>query len=116
MEETKGIILANEDNVIKPTYFSHSPGLTGNSGEIWPNKDYYTYPTNNKPYLIHIKDFEDNIYENLQEEVNSNIFYKTKDINSLEKDSKWFRWSTTLEESDILKISNNIKEIYKNVK
>lgn len=116
VEQTKGIILTNEESVIKPTYFSHSPGVTGNSGEIWANRDYYSYPTENKPYLLHIKDFEDNIYENLQEEVNSNIFYKTKDINSIEKDSKWFRWSTTLEESDILKIGNNIKEIYKNEK
>ncbi|MFR4987400.1 MAG: SpoIID/LytB domain-containing protein, partial [Lachnospirales bacterium] len=116
VEQTKGIILTSEGSVIKPTYFSHSPGVTGNSGEIWANRDYYSYPTENKPYLLHIKDFEDNIYENLQEEVNSNIFYKTKDINSIEKDSKWFRWSTTLEESDILKISDNIKEIYKDEK
>ncbi len=116
VEVTKGQILLSENNVIKPTYFSYSAGVTGNSGDIWADKNYYTYPSENKPYLLHIKDFEENIYENLQEEVNANIFYKTKDVSSIEKNSNWFRWSTTLEESDISKINNNIKELYKTEK
>ncbi len=116
VEVTKGQILVSENNVIKPTYFSYSAGVTGNSGDIWADKNYYTYPSENKPYLLHIKDFEENIYENLQEEVNANIFYKTKDVSSIEKNSNWFRWSTTLEESDISKINANIKELYKTEK
>lgn len=116
VEVTKGQILLSENNVIKLTYFSYSAGVTGNSGDIWADKNYYTYPSENKPYLLHIKDFEENIYENLQEEVNANIFYKTKDVSSIEKNSNWFRWSTTLEESDISKINNNIKELYKTEK
>lgn len=113
---TKGKVLLNENNVIKPTYFSYSSGVTANSGEIWYDKEYYSYPATNKAYLLHIKDFEENIYENLQDDINANIFFKTKDINSVEKDSNWFRWSTTLEESDILKINNNVKELYKTEK
>ena len=116
VNETKGQILTNNNKVIKPIYFGYSAGVTSNSGEIWPDKDYYLYPASNKEYIKHIKDFEESIYENLNEEVNSNIFYKTKDIKSIENDSKWFRWSTTLEEKDILKINENIKEIYKKEK
>ncbi len=112
IKETKGKVLLYQKEVIKPTYFSYSPGVTANSGEIWADKDYYKYPTENKPYLNHIKDFEESIYENLEKEVNANIFYKTKDIKSIENNSKWFRWTTTLEESDISKIKDNIKKIY----
>ena len=114
--ETKGKILTSENKVIKPTYFSYSSGVTANSGEIWADKDYHTYPAENKPYLQHIKDFSETIYENLQDEVNANIFYKTKDIDCIENDSKWFRWTTTLEESEINQINTNIKELYKNEK
>ncbi|WP_250277303.1 SpoIID/LytB domain-containing protein [[Clostridium] colinum] len=116
VSETKGKIITNQNQVANLTYFSYSSGVTANSGEIWSDKSYYSYPSNNKPYLVHIKDFTENIYENLQEEVNANIFYKTKDIDSIEKDSKWFRWSTTLEEKDISKINDNIKQLYKTEK
>lgn len=114
--ETKGKILKSEGQIINPTYFLASGGVTANSGEVWPEKNYLNYPTENKPYLNHIKDFSEDIYGDLSEEINANIFFKTKDINCLEKDGKWFRWTTTLEESDIDKINENIKEIYKTEK
>lgn len=116
VESTKGEIMLNGATPIKPTYFNYSAGVTGNSGEIWSDSKNYIYPTENKSHLLHIKDFTESIYENLQDEINANIFYKTKDIDSIEKNSKWFRWSTTLEQNEIAKINNNIKEIYKTEK
>lgn len=116
INQTKGQILTQEDSIISPTYFGFSAGVFSNSGEIWCSKNFYEYPTENKPYLIYKTDFSENIYENLQQEVNANIFYKTKDIDSIEKDSPWFRWTTTLEENEIMDIAQNILNMYKTEK
>lgn len=116
INETKGQILKQNGNIISPTYFGFSGGVFSNSGEIWASKNFYEFPTENKPYLVYKADFTENIYENLQQEVNSNIFYKTKDIDSIEKDSPWFRWTTTLEEKDIMAITENILNMYKTEK
>lgn len=116
ISQTKGQILTQEDNIISPTYFGFSAGVFSNSGEVWCDKNFYKFPTENKPYLIYKTDFSENIYENLQEEVNANIFYKTKDIDSIEKDSPWFRWTTTLEENEIMDIAQNILNMYKTEK
>lgn len=116
INQTKGQILTQENNIISPTYFGFSGGVISNSGEIWCDKNFYKYPTESKPYLIYKTDFSESIYENLQQEVNANIFYKTKDIDSIEKNSPWFRWTTTLEENEILNIVQNILNMYKTEK
>lgn len=110
--ETKGKFLHYNQEIIKPNYFGYSAGVIANSGEIWAGKKFKDFPTENKEYLTYKKLFTDAVYDNLQDEVNSNIFFKSKDIDSIEKDSEWFRWTTSLEQSNIDNLNKNIELIY----
>lgn len=112
IEETKGKFLAYENQAIKPNYFGYSAGVTANNGEIWAGKKFKEFPTETKPYLTYRKLFNNEIFENLQDEVNANIFFKSKDIDCIENDSIWFRWTTNLEQNSIQNLNKNIKTLY----
>ncbi len=106
---TEGQVIKYDGEIIYPNYFEASAGVTANSGEIWADKNFKTYPAETKPYLISKILFEDTIYEDLQEEINANIFFKSKDINFIEKDGKWTRWTCEYTPQDINK---KIEEFY----
>ena len=112
IKETSGEIILYEKEVISPNYFAYSSGATSNSGEIWPDKKFNEFPAEDKGYLKYKKLFKNDSIENLQDEINANIFFKSKDINSIENDSPWFRWTTTIEKNSIENLNNNIAKIY----
>lgn len=101
VNSTKGIYLTYENEVIKPTYFEYSSGITSNNLDIWIN-------SLQKEYLTGVSDYTDEIHKQLNEEMNANIFFKTKDIEALEKDSKYFRWTTTLGKDELANLSKQI--------
>ncbi|MFI3230694.1 MAG: SpoIID/LytB domain-containing protein, partial [bacterium] len=104
------IISSNKLNYF--TFFEYSNGMTANSGEIWGHEDYFYYPTENKEFLDS-KNFVDDvdlidISSNLNDEVNANIFFKSKEVLSVEASSEWFRWSVTLDKYDLDNINQEI--------
>lgn len=112
IEDTEGKVILSNGEYIKGIYFGYSGGTTSNSGEIWADKNFYEYPSDNKPYLKHRKDFSEGFYECIKDEVNANIFFKTKDIDSIEKDSPWFRWSVIVEKEGINNINLKLEDLY----
>lgn len=113
IKQTYGEVITHNKEVIYPNYFAFSSGVTSNSGEIWEDKKFRQLPNENKPYLISKNLFENDNLENIKDEVNANIFFKSKDIKCMENDSPWFRWTTSLEKDEINLLNQNIKNIYK---
>lgn len=113
IKETYGEIILHNKELISPNYFAFSSGATSNSGEIWASKKFKEFPAEDKKYLKAKNLFESDSIENLEDEINANIFFKSKDIRSIENDSPWFRWTTTIEKNLIENLNNNIQKIYK---
>lgn len=113
---TNGKVIGYKNEIIKPNYFSHSGGTTANSGEIWAGRRLSEYPTEDKGYLKHKKLFKDFIYEDISDELNANIFFKSKDIDSLEKTSDWFRWTGAMEQNNLNQSDVNLKNIFEKYK
>lgn len=115
VNNTEDLVIYSDNKIESLNYFAYSAGITGNSGEIWPARKSLEFPTVSPAHLKSVKLFEDSIFNNLTEEINANIFFKTKDINSIESNSNWFRWSTNINLEDFtLNLTERLQFLYKN--
>ncbi len=114
VKETKGEGLTFQGNVISANFFSTSSGYTANSGEVWTHYETQSFPGNTPPYLVSKKQYEGVDFGDMSQEENAERFLKTKDIDSYDKDFRWFRWQVTMTKEELTAIIQaNLKERYK---
>lgn len=114
VNETKDLVVKNNGNIVFLNYFGYSGGTTSNMGDIWPNKKNKEYPTNSPNYLTYKIMAKNLMFDNISSEIDANIFFKSKDIDFIENDSEWFRWTTSLENTLFSKyLNSNIEMILK---
>ncbi len=114
VNDTKGIFLVYNDNVVNANFYSTSPGITANSGEVWPDKLTDEFPTSSKEYLTSVSDGDIKSFGDLSIEENAYKFFKDTNINTFDSWSEWFRWNTEMTAQELsASINNNLEERYK---
>lgn len=117
VNETKGICITYQGNVISANFFSTSAGYTANSGEVWANSTNKKFPAFTEEYLKAAPQYNSGDFGDLSQEENAAKFFKERNIDSFDNWTGWFRWETSMTAEQLTAIINhNVKEIYENNK
>ncbi len=88
VEETRGIVLMEEGEVIAANYFSTSCGMTADYSDAWQ--------TEGPNCLRSLKEYRAPDFGDLSEEENFRQFITSSEVEALEADTQWFRWHVTM--------------------
>ncbi len=112
VDETSGMYLAHNNNIISANFYSTSSGNTANSGEVWGNTAKQEFPTDTPDYLTSVKVYEGD-YGDLSIEENADKFFRSTDIKSYDSFSSWFRWNVNMTKEELISsINKNINKRY----
>lgn len=112
VDNTRGLHITFEDNVINANFFSTSAGVTANQGEVWAG-DLNRFPTESRPYLQFGKHYRGESFGDLSIEENAAAFFKENNIDSHDNISPWFRWSVEMAVEQVTaSINENLSTIY----
>lgn len=113
VNDTKGLCMTFEGEVISANFFSTSCGVTANSGEVWADTGAKKFPTQTRDYLKASKQYKNNDYGALFIEENADRFFKETNIESFDKGSGWFRWNVKMNVDELSAVINdNLKTAY----
>lgn len=113
VNDTKGLYITYNNQVVAANYFSTSGGVTANSGEIWPNGETKKYPSDTPVYLQSQLQGADNIYGDLSLEDNAYKFFKDKTVKGYDNNINWYRWNVELTNEELsASINSNLKQSY----
>lgn len=109
-EETKNICVSYEGEKVKLNYFGYDCGLTASLGEVWFDKESFSYPFESEGYNKGRQLIKGN-FGQLKEEEN---FRKFIDTGESEFDNPWFRWSFKMNKAELEAcVNTSIKYLYK---
>ncbi len=108
-DQTAGLCLTYEGEVISANFFSTSSGMTANSGDVWANSATKQFPTSTAEYLSSVKQYEGD-YGDLSKEENAEVFFKDKTVKSWDSGFSWFRWNVTM---TVTELENSINQSLK---
>ena len=100
---TAGQVLTYNGQVILANYFSTSSGVTANFGEVWASGG--SFPSYTPQHLTSSLQFDaDDItdralrraVQDLSQEENADLFFRTTDIPAFERELPWFRWQVRM--------------------
>ncbi len=94
VEETRGIVLMEDGEVIAANYFSTSCGMTADYADAWQ--------TEGPNCLSSLKEYSSPDYGDLSDEENFKQFITSTEIEAPEKDTQWFRWQVTITKSALM--------------
>ena len=113
VNETKGLCLSHNEQIISANFFSTSAGVTANSGEVWASSVTKEFPTESPEYLRSAKQYDGDGYGDLSLEENAEAFFKASDIACYDSGFSWFRWNVSMGAADIAaSINNNLNSRY----
>lgn len=114
VQETQGILLCNEGQVITANFFSTSCGFTANSGDVWAEGATAEFPATSASYLQSSYQNDTGKYDlDLKNEENFNKFIKDTTIESFDADFPWYRWTTMVKANQLeASINQNISKRY----
>lgn len=113
VNETKGLCLSHNEQIISANFFSTSAGVTANSGEVWASSVTKEFPTESPEYLRSAKQYDGDGYGDLSLEENAEAFFKASDIACYDSGFAWFRWNVSMGAADIAaSINNNLNSRY----
>ncbi|MCI8408836.1 MAG: SpoIID/LytB domain-containing protein [Lachnospiraceae bacterium] len=106
VDETKGMVMACEGEIISAYYFSTSCGHTASANDVWQGGIQGEYlegrVQNNSGKSMH-----------LEKEENFEKFILNKNFNSFDKEFSWYRWEVTLTKEQITtSVNKNLSERY----
>ena len=107
VDDTKGMVMVNDGEIISSYYFSTSCGHTASANDVWQSGvdgEYLTGSVQN--------DSGGNLH--LEKEKNFEEFILDKDFDSFDKEFPWYRWEVTLTKSEITaSVNSNLAERYR---
>ncbi|SHE38839.1 family 10 glycosylhydrolase [Caloramator proteoclasticus] len=119
VNETKGMVMKNGDQLVDARYYSTSGGYSAAKHEVWSEPVSNMFPGIRVPYLIgrsYTFDPQDNtklLTINTQDEKEISEFYKNISLRAYDSDSAWFRWKLSLSKQELQNtINSNIKLRY----
>lgn len=97
VNETKGMYLSYNGNIISANFFSTSCGVTANSGEVWGNYTTMEFPTSSPNYLQSKYQYDEGeINYNLSKEDDFREFIENGNLKTFDSDFSWYRWEVTM--------------------
>ena len=113
VNETKGLCISHNEQIISANFFSTSAGVTANSGEVWASSVTKEFPTESPEYLRSAKQYDGDGYGDLSLEENAEAFFKASDIACYDSGFSWFRWNVSMGAADIAaSINDNLNSRY----
>lgn len=113
VNDTDGLFLKYNGDVISANFFSTSSGVTANNGEVWADVITKAFPAPTAPYLKSKQLYQGEDYGDLRLEENAARFFKAQDVKAYDSFSNWFRWSLEMTNEELTAAINaNIKERY----
>ncbi|MDR2899760.1 MAG: SpoIID/LytB domain-containing protein [Clostridiales bacterium] len=113
VNQTEGLCLTYGGEVISANFFSTSPGVTANNGEVWADGETGEFPTSSSPYLMGKNHYQQADYGDLSIEENLAAFIKADDIKAYDNFSPWFRWHVEMSNEQIsASVNANLKARY----
>lgn len=100
-QETAGLIMQADGELIHNKFFAASCGYTANYGEVWAGD---TFPSDTPNYLIAEAQYLDKkLKYNLQDETDFKnfIMLSANQVDAFDSSSPWFRWQVTLSEAEL---------------
>ncbi len=108
VDNTKGLCIFYDNNVINACFFASSAGTTSNSNEVWADSD-KSFPAAYKEYLSS----RNNTGVNFNDENEALIYFKNTNAFAYDSWSRWFRWNVLFSKADIEQnFIKNIKTAY----
>lgn len=100
VNETKGLVMKYDNELVDAKYYSTSHGYGAKSGEIWSTDG--TFPGNDKPYFT-IRNYLLNKEQfNLSSEEDAVKFFKNWSLKGYDSASPYFRWKTLMTKSELI--------------
>lgn len=113
VDETMGLIMKYEDELVDAKYYSTSHGYGANSDEIWSSNG--SFPGIKKPYLTAKSYLLNGEQYDLSTEEVALTFFKNWSLQSLDLASPYFRWKALMTGEELKNtIEKNLPLVYKN--
>jgi stage II sporulation protein D len=113
VNNTRGKVLTYEGRVISANFFSTSPGVSANSGEVWRDTVTNQFPTRTSTYLSSTKQFLGENYKDLSIEENMRAFLQDDTMQAYDSNFGWFRWYTEMTIDEIsASVNKNLRDRY----
>ncbi len=97
VNDTENMFLTFDEKIVSLNYFLQSAGTTADFEDVWPD--------NERKYMSHILLSDNENYLDLSDEKKAYEFFKSSDIECVEKGSQWYRWNYSITGEEI---KNNI--------
>ncbi|ONI39749.1 hypothetical protein AN640_01650, partial [Candidatus Epulonipiscium fishelsonii] len=107
-EETDGLVLKYDGEVVSGNFFSTSSGHTANAGETWAEGE--IFPLNTPVYLSARQQYlGEKVIDDLSNEMDAYEFFtKTEDeLDAFDEHAPWFRWNVSFDNNEFSQIVNN---------
>lgn len=101
IDATKGMVIAQNGNVIDAVFFSCSAGLTANSEEVWHNERTGEFPGIPVPYLRSRSLFPAEAAQPLTTEADIAAFLRRNTDPAFDAKAPFYRWNVTLTRSEL---------------
>lgn len=112
VNETKGLVMKYDGNLVDAKYYSTSHGYGVNSDEIWSSNG--KFPGNKSPYFEVKSYLLDGRQYNLSLEEEAVRFFKDWTLKSYDSNSPYFRWKVTFKKDELKNtIEKNLPSVYK---
>lgn len=115
INETKGLVLKYNGELVDAKYYSTSHGYGANSDEIWSSNG--KFPGNKSPYFMVKSYLIDGKEYNLSSEEEASRFFKDWTLKGYDSNSPYFRWKVTFTKDELKNtIEKNLPLTYKDQK
>lgn len=112
VNETKGLVMKYNGELVDAKYYSTSHGYGANSDEIWSSNG--TFPGIKKPYFSPASYIIGAGHFNLSSEEDASEFFKDWSLKGFDSNSPYFRWKVKFTKEEIENtIEKNLPIIYK---
>lgn len=111
VNETKGMVMKYDGELVDARYYSTSHGYGANFDEIWSSNG--KFPGTKIPYLTAKSYLLNGEQYNLSSEEEANRFFKDWNLKSYDSDSPYFRWKVLFTKDELKNsIEKNLKLLY----